>query len=117
MFEHVLAIILLVISLVTAALLVHVFRNLWRERFSVVFVDPTRVLFKKDCKSCSGGVQALVEGKWGPVPEHWKMEQREGGNRGWFSSPVANRRRCKECNGLGFHITGKDEVDLPYPRP
>ena len=96
--------------------LVHHFRQ---DGLHFRFFNPEQILFAKKCTKCSGGVQLLSRrGKdtyatWGPVPDELKMEVRTGGNRGYFRSPAANKRRCNCCHGVGHHWTARDEIKLP----
>lgn len=70
-------------------------------------------LRKVRCRSCSGGIQALLtredgELAWGKIPRDMLSLVRDGGDD-IHRPPLANTRKCRDCAGMGSHLRPKKE--------
>lgn len=72
---------------------------------TVIRIEPLEGLFWHDCNDCTAGTQALLGGRWGPIPPGMRMTR--NGVR-MFMPPLGNVRDCSECRGRGGFL-------LPYP--
>jgi hypothetical protein len=66
--------------------------------FSTATVTDARLVSHK-CGDCSGGVQVLNDGRWGPFT---RGQLALSDDSPYFESLSANSRSCKTCVGKGF---------------
>lgn len=81
---------------------------------------PDQKVHYRRCEDCTGGVQVLRldlgNGVWGPIPQEWNMTQKDGYGFGTFEPPVASKRSCETCHGIGKVNFVASDVKLPDRR-
>jgi hypothetical protein len=80
-------------SLATFLAILPVGVTLWRRGMMRMTGDYVRRWVP--CERCSGGAQALYEDGWGPI--HKKDLIWNPSNSPYFEAPMANTRRCPNC--------------------
>lgn len=77
-----------------------IWRSISRQNmgFKLASVTNSRLVAHK-CGYCSGGVQVLNDGVWGPFTEQQKML---GDCSPYLESRSVNSRNCASCAGKGF---------------